>query len=83
VRHARARTIEVGLAIVDEHVELRVDDDGIGFSTAGDAVRRRGLGILSLEERAKLLGGSFDLDTTPGKGTRICIRIPLQSRRSR
>ena len=83
VRHARARTIEVGLAIVDEHVELRVDDDGIGFSTAGDAVRRRGLGILSLEERAKLLGGSFDLDTMPGKGTRICIRIPLQSRRSR
>jgi two-component system sensor histidine kinase UhpB len=39
--------------------------------------------LLSLEERAKLLGGSFDLDTTPGKGTHVCIRIPLQSRRPR
>ena len=83
VRHARARAIEVSLAIVDEHAELRVCDDGIGFSTAGDAVRRRGLGLLSLEERAKLLGGTFSLDTTPGKGTQVCIRIPLQSRRPR
>lgn len=78
VRHAHARTIEVSLAVVDDHAELRVDDDGIGFCSANDALRRRGLGLLSLEERAKLLGGSFELNTTPGKGTHLCIRIPLQ-----
>jgi two-component system sensor histidine kinase UhpB len=83
VRHARAHAIDVSLAVVAEQAELHVVDDGIGFSTAGEAVRRRGLGLLSLEERAKLLGGSFDLDTTPGKGTHICIRIPLQLRRPR
>jgi two-component system sensor histidine kinase UhpB len=83
IRHARARAIEVRLGVVDQLAELRVDDDGIGFSMTGEAVRRRGLGLLSLEERAKLLGGSFDLNTSPGKGTHVCIRIPLSSQRLR
>jgi two-component system sensor histidine kinase UhpB len=79
IRHAMARRIEVGLGIVDGQAELKVEDDGKGFETA----RPRGLGLLSLEERAKLLGGGFQLTTSPGKGTRICIRIPLQSHRPR
>jgi two-component system sensor histidine kinase UhpB len=83
VRHARARAIDVRLGIVDQLAELKVDDDGIGFNAKGEAARRRGLGLLSLEERAKLLGGSFELDTSPGKGTHVCIRIPLPSHRPR
>jgi two-component system sensor histidine kinase UhpB len=83
IRHARARAIDVRLGIVDAQAELKVDDDGIGFTMKGEAARRRGLGLLSLEERAKLLGGSFTLETSPGKGTHLCIRIPLQSHRPR
>jgi two-component system sensor histidine kinase UhpB len=83
VRHARAHAIDVKLGVVDNHAELRVGDDGIGFNTKGEAARRRGLGLLSLEERAKLLGGSFNLDTSPGKGTHVCIRIPLSAQRPR
>jgi len=83
IRHARARAIEVRLGVIDQNAELRVDDDGIGFSTKGEAARRRGLGLLSLDERAKLLGGSFELNTSPGKGTHVCIRIPLLSQRPR
>ena len=83
VRHARARAIDLRLGVVDHQAELRIDDDGIGFCTKGEAARRRGLGLLSLEERAKLLGGSFTLDTSPGKGTHLCIRIPLSPRRPR
>jgi len=79
IRHARAKHIEVKLAIVGAQAELRVVDDGIGFGTTGKATRPRGLGLLSLEERAKLLGGSFQLSTDPGKGTYVCIRIPLRS----
>ena len=79
IRHAMARRIEVSLAIVAGQAELKVEDDGRGFETA----RPKGLGLLSLEERAKLLGGGFQLTTSPGKGTRICIRIPLQSHRPR
>jgi signal transduction histidine kinase len=83
IRHARARTIDMRLGVIGDAVELRIDDDGIGFCTKGGAARRRGLGLLSLGERAKLLGGSFDLDTSPGKGTHVCIRIPLSSHRPR
>lgn len=79
IRHARARDIGVRLGIVADQAELRIDDDGIGFSTTGEGARPRGLGLLSLEERAKLLGGSFDLSTNPGKGTHVCTRIPLRS----
>ena len=78
VRHARAKQIDVRLAIVDAAAELDVVDDGVGFTTNRDRGQPRGLGLLSLEERAKLLGGSFQLNTTPGKGTRICVRIPLR-----
>lgn len=83
IRHARARAIEVRLGVVDQQAELRVDDDGIGFNTNGEAARPRGLGLLSLDERAKLLGGSFGLNTSAGKGTHLCIRIPLPSHRPR
>ena len=79
IRHARAREIGVRLGVVADQAELRIDDDGIGFSTTGEGARPRGLGLLSLEERAKLLGGSFDLSTNPGKGTHVCTRIPLRS----
>ena len=79
IRHARAKHIDVRLAIVDAGAELRIDDDGMGFIKTGEGSRPRGLGLLSLEERAKLLGGSFQLSTSPGKGTRVCIRIPLRS----
>jgi len=81
IRHARARQIEVRLGIVDGSAELSVEDDGVGFNKPGEGVRPRGLGLLSLEERAKLLGGTFQLGSSPGKGTRICIRIPLQPHR--
>jgi signal transduction histidine kinase len=80
IRHARAHTIEVQLGIVDAHAELEIDDDGVGFSRPEVSGRPRGLGLLSIEERAKLLGGTFQLVTSPGKGTHLCIRIPLQSR---
>ena len=79
IRHGRARNIAVTVGVLDRHVELRIDDDGIGFSTTDGAARARGLGLLSLDERSKLLGGSFDLETGPGKGTHICIRLPLPS----
>jgi two-component system sensor histidine kinase UhpB len=80
IRHARAQTIEIRLGIIDQQAQLNVDDDGIGFRKAGAPGQPRGLGLLSLEERAKLLGGTFQLTTGPGKGTHVCTRIPLQSR---
>jgi len=83
IRHARAQHIEVTFDVTGGIAELRVNDDGTGFSNVGAGAAPKGLGLLSLEERAKLLGGSFQLSTSLGKGTGVCIRIPLQSHRQR
>lgn len=78
VRHADAQHIEVKLRVSAGQAELIIRDDGKGFIVGGESAKPRGLGLLSLEERAKLLGGSFQLSASPGKGAHVCVRIPLQ-----
>lgn len=75
MRHAEAQRIEVALQIAREQVDLTITDDGKGFVADGNG--RRGLGLMSIDERTKLLGGSYRLQSTLGKGTQLCIRIPL------
>ncbi|RDI99491.1 sensor histidine kinase [Dyella solisilvae] len=75
VRHADAQHVEIALQIEDDRVDLTVADDGKGFVTEGDG--RKGLGLMSIDERTKLLGGSYRLNSTLGKGTELCICIPL------
>ena len=74
--HARADAVEV--AMESNHVELRmtVRDRGAGFDLTALADSTR-LGILGMRERAELLNGQFDLDSTPGDGTRVRVVIPL------
>ncbi len=76
-RHSGARSAIMALAGVDGAVELRVADQGVGFDP-GHAREFRGLGLVSMEERVKLLGGSFVLTTRPGMGTELRAQIPLR-----
>ena len=78
IRHAKASHIEVSLQAIPGQIELIVRDNGVGFNVASRKGDSRGLGLFSLEERAKLLNGRFRLASSPGKGTRVCIRLPLQ-----
>ncbi|AIF47893.1 hypothetical protein HY57_11775 [Dyella japonica A8] len=75
MRHAEAERIEVAVQIAHRQVDLTITDNGKGFVTEGGG--RRGLGLVSIDERTKLLGGSYRLQSTLGKGTELCIRIPL------
>ena len=74
-RHARARTIRVQLMSNDEDVELSVIDDGIGF----DASERSGsgLGLRSIDERVRLASGTVTVESRPGQGTTLRVRIPI------
>lgn len=77
IRHGKPRHILVSLGVGDSFAELTVIDDGMGFKA--DESRKGyapGLGLVSIDERAKLLGGGFEIQTTIGKGTTVCIRIP-------
>ncbi|MBO0726995.1 MAG: PAS domain S-box protein, partial [Blastocatellia bacterium] len=76
-RHSGARRAVVTLAGVNEAVELRVVDQGVGFDPE-KAREFRGLGLVSMEERVKLLHGSFILTTRPGAGTELRAQIPLR-----
>ena len=63
-------------------IQLTINDDGIGFDSTqvpGDEGHRAGWGLLGIQERTLLLGGYCEIDTVPGQGTRIEVRIPLIS----
>lgn len=81
-RHALARNVRLALGRDNTHVEIAIEDDGIGFDLAELALSpdsARGLGLLGMRERVELLGGAFDVDTAPGYGTRLRIHVPLEA----
>jgi signal transduction histidine kinase len=69
----------VRLASVGATIEMLVTDRGVGFETQ-QSDGRRGLGLVSIEERVRLLDGSFELKSRPGAGTELKVEIPLRSR---
>ena len=76
VRHAGASQVQIALQRTDDGLLLSVQDDGKGFDPeAGGA--NASLGILGMRERALSNDADFDLDSRPGAGTRITVRLPL------
>jgi signal transduction histidine kinase len=75
-RHARGRSIDVRVEGDPRAVTLEVHDDGPGFDTA-QAMAKGRLGLSGMRQRAEILGGSFDITSTPGDGTRVRVQLPL------
>jgi signal transduction histidine kinase len=82
-RHARARAVGVELKYEGAVLELVVRDDGAGFDAAAALHEASGLGLHGMRERVALLGGSVEIESKPGHGTRIHARIPAGSAASR
>jgi two-component system sensor histidine kinase UhpB len=74
-RHSGADRIDVSLGRVDSRVVLEVADNGKGFAFAEET---KGLGISGMRERALLVDGSLEVDSSPGRGTRVRLEVPLQ-----
>jgi PAS domain S-box-containing protein len=79
VKHAQAGTVSVLLSRRDHHAMLVIEDDGRGFEPEGPAAPQSaaGFGLVSMRERATLVGGELEIDSTPGSGTSIFVRVPL------
>jgi two-component system, NarL family, sensor kinase len=77
-RHAKAPRVEVGLMRSNGWVTLDVRDHGVGFEPAL-ARSHGGLGLTSMVERARLLGGTCTIDSHPNRGTRVRARLPVTS----
>jgi two-component system, NarL family, sensor histidine kinase LiaS len=76
-RHAHATEITLTLAPCGEAVELCIHDNGRGFNTE-DPSLRHGLGLHLLQERVEELHGSLQLESSPGVGTALKVRVPLE-----
>ncbi len=77
VRHAGPARIRVGIEQRDGRVVLEVSDDGRGFDPEAAAVRARHLGLTSMEERCRGLGGELTIDSAPGTGTTVRAEVPV------
>jgi PAS domain S-box-containing protein len=78
VRHAGAHSIAVQLAATPEALTLQIHDDGRGIQT-GQISGLHSLGLLGMRERARRLGGIFNIQGVPGDGTIVTVSIPLKS----
>ena len=77
-RHAGSTTsIQVILRCTETGVELTIRDNGSGFDPES-AKQRKGLGLISMEERARAVGGNFSITSTLRKGTEIKVQVPLE-----
>ena len=74
-KHANARRVHVTLRRVEEEVQLAVVDDGTGFDLANARELGGGLGLRSIEERVRFVGGRLSIDTAPRMGTTLTVRV--------
>ena len=80
-KHAQVQQAWVHFAVDDHALEITIGDSGKGFdSTHSTNDKRPHFGLAIMRERAEGVGASFDLDTTPGSGTRVTVRLPLEDR---
>lgn len=81
IKHANANNLKIVLEIKEEEVEINIKDDGTGFIPQQYISSKHfsgHLGLISMKERAEILGGIFRIDSTLGKGTSIFVKIPLK-----
>ncbi|MDG1049259.1 MAG: PAS domain S-box protein [Planctomycetota bacterium] len=79
IKHGDPKSINVTLEFADHRLQLSVHDDGIGFEISdGRAESQSGLGLISMEERARLIGADLSIHSTPGEGTMVTLELMLE-----
>jgi signal transduction histidine kinase len=79
-KHAQATRVSIAIKKDGDRVSFSVEDDGKGFDVRQATLREvteKGLGLETMNERVWMLGGSLDLRSQKGKGTRLSFAIPI------
>ena len=79
MKHSGAKNITVHLIGSDHDLSLEIVDDGVGFDVEASKLAA-GLGLISMRERTHLIGGEFEIWSSPGRGTKITARAPIVKR---
>jgi len=76
-KHAQATKVSMNVAAEGEKVRLLINDNGVGFDTEEMSMAggQRGWGLVIMSERAKSMGGSFNIESRPGHGTRVTVEV--------
>jgi signal transduction histidine kinase len=77
IRHAQAKSVRIALYQQEESILLIVEDDGIGFHESGFSNALGSLGLLGMKERAQFCGGDVQISSSPGNGTTVTVRVPV------
>ncbi len=80
-KHAKAKHISILAEKENHHISLTIADDGRGFEATKALEAKRSLGLLTMEERVKILGGTFNLQSQEKRGTRISFTVPFSKER--
>ncbi len=77
-RHAKASRAEVSIESLEDVIQMSIKDNGEGFKVSSNAGSRKKnrLGLISMRERAEMIGGTFQVDSTPGGPTTVRVSIP-------
>jgi signal transduction histidine kinase len=78
-RHSQANQVHISFRQEPKQLMLSIQDNGKGFNPR----QARGMGLLGMEERVRLLGGSFEIESKPGRGTSLRVVLPLAQFASR
>ncbi len=79
LHHAKATRIQIQMQYDIARLHMRIEDDGVGFTTNMAASRQEGhFGLIGMRERTEAIGGTFMIDSNPGAGTRISVEVPLE-----
>jgi PAS domain S-box-containing protein len=81
LKHAKAGKVSCLLEFRKDDVVLVIEDDGVGFDPGrkrSKSKRGKGLGMIGMRERAALLGGTLEIESAPGAGTTVIVRVPIR-----
>jgi len=79
MRHAQPSTVQIIMKEEPAHWELAVVDDGIGLEAVPELYTGQGFGLTNMRERAHAIGGEWLLESHPGRGTRVIVRLPKRA----
>jgi signal transduction histidine kinase len=80
-KHAKARRVSIRVRLEGRALCCSIRDDGVGFDaqTVRSNSRRRGLGLIGIQERLSAIGGTLSIDSAPGRGTKLLLRLPMEN----
>ena len=76
MRHARPNLIRITMSDDTAHWTLAVEDNGRGMDQRPELYAREGFGLTSMRQRASAIGGEWQIESEPGTGTRVSVRLP-------